>query len=166
VEQCSSSNICRQNNICMSPILIWGYGRICGKCPTPLTVLTTYAGAQKSKNLTRKRNFKSKWTPSVRDSNVRSIDWLIQKKNYFQISWDYIKTIFYNVIMNAIILRAYTITKDFRSGSDVDPKLIFVSGSHFSLIFGSGSGSKSYLTCKKFRIKFRIRPKKFTISQC
>jgi hypothetical protein len=38
------------------------------------------------------------------------------------------------------------------------------SGSHFALSFGSGSGS--YLTCKKFRIQLRIRPSIFTLSQC
>jgi hypothetical protein len=57
--------------------------------------------------------------------------------------------------------------------SVVDPKLFFRiripyyffgSGSHLPLSFGSGSGS--YLTSKKFRIQFRIRPSTFPLSQC
>jgi hypothetical protein len=59
-----------------SGILVWGYDKCCRKSISlaQLTEKTAYAETRKSKNSTRKRNFKSKLTRSAMGSNVRSID--------------------------------------------------------------------------------------------
>jgi hypothetical protein len=70
-------------------LLVQVHDRSCGKSKSPalLTEWTHYAEPRKSKNSTRKRNFKRKQTRSLCVEKLQI--YRMTPKNYYEILWDY-----------------------------------------------------------------------------
>jgi hypothetical protein len=80
-----------------------------------------------------------------------------RRERLFKARWP--SSFTYTNVHSSAPLAASKVSRERRDGGYLccgSETIFFGSGSHFPPSFGSGSGS--YLTSKKFRIQFRIRP--------